>query len=116
MKSIIHVNQHHIKANRKDGGNRPVFPIKQSGKTVYAQEVEQVEKDYSNLAGLYRERGRELDEARADAERYRWLRSQTWDKHGLCVVWNTTDSVKLGTDCPSHDRLDDAIDAAKEPR
>ena len=54
MKSIIHVNQHHIKANRKDGGNRPVFTIKQSGKTVYAQEVEFVAKPDAVTRFVYR--------------------------------------------------------------
>ena len=28
MKTIIHVNQHHIKANAKDGGNRYVLTVK----------------------------------------------------------------------------------------
>ena len=28
MKTRIHVNQHHIKANAKDGGNRPVLTVK----------------------------------------------------------------------------------------
>jgi len=36
MKSIVHVNQHHIKANHKNGTNLPVVTIKQGGKTLYA--------------------------------------------------------------------------------
>jgi hypothetical protein len=28
MKTRIHVNQHNIKANAKDGGNRPVLTVK----------------------------------------------------------------------------------------
>jgi len=28
MKSVIHVNRHNIAANKKDGGNRPVFTVK----------------------------------------------------------------------------------------
>jgi hypothetical protein len=36
MKSIVHVNQHHIKANHKNGTNLPVITIKQGGKTLYA--------------------------------------------------------------------------------
>lgn len=36
----IHVNQHHIKANAKDGGSRPVFTIKEGGKTSYGSEVD----------------------------------------------------------------------------
>ena len=39
MKSIIHVNRHHIAANEKDGGNRPVYSVKSGGKTRYAREV-----------------------------------------------------------------------------
>jgi hypothetical protein len=38
--TIIHVNRHHIAANAKDGGNRPVYTIK-IGRTVrYGREVE----------------------------------------------------------------------------
>lgn len=28
MRTRIHVNQHHIKRNRRDGGDRPVFTVK----------------------------------------------------------------------------------------
>ena len=36
----IHVNQHHLRANRKDGGNRPVFTIQTSKGPVYADHVD----------------------------------------------------------------------------
>lgn len=40
MKKIIHVNRHHIAANAKDGGNRPVYTVKFCGNKVrYAREV-----------------------------------------------------------------------------
>lgn len=39
MKKIIHVNRHIIALNAKDGGNRPVYTIKSSGKTWYARSV-----------------------------------------------------------------------------
>lgn len=44
MKAIVHVNQHHIKYNRKqDPRNtptyKPVLTIKMGGKTYYADEV-----------------------------------------------------------------------------
>ena len=39
-KSIIHVNRSHIALNAKDGGDRPVYTIKQGGKTIYAREIE----------------------------------------------------------------------------
>ena len=40
MKKRIHVNQHHIKANAKDGGNRPVLTIKTYKSNQYAHEVQ----------------------------------------------------------------------------
>lgn len=39
MKKIIHVNQHYIKANRKDGGNRPVITCKTYKSNDYGHEV-----------------------------------------------------------------------------
>ena len=37
---IIHVNQHHIKANTADDGNRPVYTLKMpGGVTRYARQV-----------------------------------------------------------------------------
>lgn len=47
-----------------------------------------------------------------DAERYRWLREQQWNEADMAVVCHPKKSVKLGFDCPSGQRLDDAIDAA----
>lgn len=40
MKSIVHVNQHHIRNNHKNKTNLPVITIKQKGKTIYAWGVE----------------------------------------------------------------------------
>ena len=37
---VIHVNRQHIAMNAKDGGNRPVYTIKDNGKIRYAREVE----------------------------------------------------------------------------
>lgn len=39
MTKKIHVNQHNIKANRKDGGNRPVLTCKTYKNNFYAHEV-----------------------------------------------------------------------------
>lgn len=39
MISRIHVNQHFVRANTKDGGSRPVYTVKRGGKTHYAREV-----------------------------------------------------------------------------
>ena len=40
MKKIIHVNQHVIKANRKNGVEDPVLTIKTYKDNIYAHEVE----------------------------------------------------------------------------
>ncbi len=40
MKTIVHVNQHNIKANRKDGGNRPVITAKTYKSNEYGHEVD----------------------------------------------------------------------------
>lgn len=39
MKTIIHVNQHVIKANRKNGTNDPVLTVKTYKSNEYAHEV-----------------------------------------------------------------------------
>jgi hypothetical protein len=39
MKSIIHVNQHIIKRNAKNGENEPTITVKQGRKNTYAREV-----------------------------------------------------------------------------
>lgn len=36
MKTIIHVNQHRIKSNRADGGQRPVLTVKNSQQNLYS--------------------------------------------------------------------------------
>jgi hypothetical protein len=40
MKTIVHVNQHVIKANRKNGVENPVLTVKTYKDNVYAHEVE----------------------------------------------------------------------------
>lgn len=40
MKAQIHVNQHNIKANKKDGGSRPVITVKTYKSNEYFHEVE----------------------------------------------------------------------------
>lgn len=40
MKTIIHVNQHVIKANAKNGTNEPVLTVKTYKSNIYAHEVE----------------------------------------------------------------------------
>jgi hypothetical protein len=36
---IIHVNRQHIAMNAKDGKTRPVYTIKDKGKTLYARSI-----------------------------------------------------------------------------
>lgn len=62
-------------------------------------------------------RDAEIERLRGDAERYRWLREQEWFESDLCVLRDPkrvlTKGIGLGADCPSHDRLDTAIDQAR---
>ena len=53
----------------------------------------------------------ERDELRLDAERYRWLRLADWWSSPICAVKDPKSQAKPGTDCPTRDRLDAAIDA-----
>ncbi|CAE6899696.1 hypothetical protein [Paraburkholderia domus] len=73
---------------------KPMYEIE----VRYPQPVEQTERALT-------------DEAR-DAARYRWLRRQHWNEADMFVVAGSKSQVRLGTDCPSLVRLDDAIDAA----
>jgi hypothetical protein len=38
-KAVVHVNQHEIKKNNKDGGDRPVITVKTYNTNEYASEV-----------------------------------------------------------------------------
>lgn len=40
MKTIVHVNQHKIRANAKNGTNEPVLTVKSGRTNAYAHEVE----------------------------------------------------------------------------
>ena len=73
--------------------------------------------DEADVKDLHEDIARLTNEAyerEKDAARYRWLRAKHWHDGGLCVVTNAKETVRLGTDCPSHERLDAAIDAARE--
>lgn len=65
-----------------------------------------------NPVGAMLEMARQLKKAEKDAARYRWLRECNLDESAICSVANPKESVKLGTDCPSGDRLDSFIDEA----
>ena len=47
-----------------------------------------------------------------DAARYQWLRAQHWNDSAFAVVSESKRNEKLGTYCPSEDRLDQEIDSA----
>ncbi|MGU2439531.1 hypothetical protein ACTXHA_03935 [Burkholderia cenocepacia] len=53
------------------------------------------------------------DDDRVCADRYRWLRKQHWSESTLFVVSGGRSCIHLGTDCPTGDRLDTTIDAAR---
>lgn len=52
MKTIIHVNQHNIKANAKDDENRPVLTCKTYKSNDYAHEASIVDKDGNEVAKI----------------------------------------------------------------
>ena len=58
----------------------------------------------------------DIDALRADAERYRWLREQSWHEASMCVVLQPKGAVRLGFDCPTLGRLDNVIDAAMQEK
>lgn len=53
----------------------------------------------------------EIAAMRQGAQRYLRLRAQNWNDSELCVVMNPRKALKLGFDCPSHERLDAIVDA-----
>lgn len=55
----------------------------------------------------------EIAALRRDAERYRKLRVMHWNESPLCVVADPKRAVRPGYDCPSGERLDALLDAAK---
>lgn len=80
---------------------------------------EQVCANYNRVSFASEERGKQIDQLKAenealrrDAKRYRFLRNQHWPVAELAVVCNPKVSVKLGHDCPSGDRLDQQVDGA----
>ena len=48
-----------------------------------------------------------------DAERYRWLRAQHWSDSKDTLTVTAARNIRLGSDCPFTERLDEAIDAAR---
>ena len=75
-------------------------------------ESERLERNRDMWKAQVERQAQEMTALRQDAERYRWLRSQHWNESDMAVVCHPKTSVKLGFDCPSGERLDDAIDVA----
>ncbi|PNG11892.1 ead/Ea22-like family protein [Stutzerimonas stutzeri] len=57
---------------------------------------------------------REIEQLKVNAARYEWLRLADWWRHPICVIRNPKEQAKLGSDCPSGERLDEAVDAAMQ--
>ena len=51
MKKYIHVNQHVIRANKKNNENNPVITIKEGKKNTYCHEVEILGKSKVSYSG-----------------------------------------------------------------
>jgi len=77
-----------------------------------AETTHQLEASVSReaLAALLAERAELL----RDAKRWRWLRLADWWSSPICAVKDPKSQAKPGTDCPTRDRLDAAIDAAMQ--
>lgn len=56
----------------------------------------------------------ELEECKANAERYVWLRAQHWSDNTLAVVKAPKDAVQVGRECPYGALLDGAIDRMRQ--
>ena len=55
-----------------------------------------------------------LRQAEKDAARYRFLRGFHWSESPMCVVTDPSSAIKLGSNCPSREFLDAAIDEAMQ--
>lgn len=55
-----------------------------------------------------------LRQAEKDAARYRFLRGFHWSESPMCVVTDPSSAIKLGSNCPSREMLDAAIDEAMQ--
>jgi hypothetical protein len=55
-----------------------------------------------------------LRQAEKDAARYRFLRGFHWSESPMCVVTDPSSAIKLGSNCPSMELLDAAIDEAMQ--
>ena len=72
----------------------------------------QMQEAAKDLAAQLQGKTGEAEALRKDAERYRWLRLADWWSSPICAVKDPKSQAKPGTDCPTRDRLDAAIDAA----
>lgn len=89
-----------------------ICQLRDFGMSKAANIISDLERDNITLAGNNFKLREQLVSVAKDAERYRWLREQSWIDSPLCVVADQNKAVKLGYDCPSMERLDTAIDSA----
>ena len=82
--------------------------------TLDAKENMEIANEFKCLMEEYRQRAeaayKQSHIDAIDAERYRWLRLQSWHCSPLAVVTKPIEAIKLGYDCPSGNRLDALID------
>jgi hypothetical protein len=114
----FHPQASHIRPDYRDGWNA-AYAAAQSRISELEQQLAEAQAklqqqalEYLSLCGQQDEALRQLEEAKKDAERYRWLRARHWSDSPLCVVANPKAAVRLGHECPSGERLDAAIDSA----
>ena len=81
------------------------------GETV-AECIERNRRDADAVLELLRKAREELEAAQKEAARYRALREMHWSESPMVVVTKPKASLRLGAECPSRERLDEAIDAA----
>lgn len=73
------------------------------------EEQEQMN-DMMTVDGLAKIIDAEFRDVVRDAARYRWLREQHWNDNVMAVITIPKESLLLGSECPSLERLDVAID------
>lgn len=76
------------------------------------RELAEIQNAFENAVTAREQAEEELAACRVDAGRYRELRKMNWHDSLMCVVVNPRETVRLGADCPSAERLDTELDAA----
>lgn len=66
--------------------------------------------NYGEAAQYIDELEKKIKDLQLAADRYNFLREQHWDTSPIAVVKYPKANIKLGSDCPSMERLDEIID------